>query len=305
MTDEAISKESSQIEPIQSETAEISSSIDEAESEISPPIKEESADQKEKALSDFNNELESQRESIKAKLGLDDESFDILIKETILASFSQSGARMKPDDPIFAVVLSQKNVMKYYTKIIADALKETPRAIGDVIDDRINSLIETAGKLGSGLDNFYDELLKGLQEKSLEVNNNLITSIDKFFEKKLTEVKKEIQSIEINASQPQKLAQNNAVEQVKAKFEEELKQASNKPKKSIQPVLLAFIVILMLLNLGLTGYSMQNKNAGIEERYQRGLIDGFQAVRKELPTKDADKVEKIIVDSIDKRLRGN
>lgn len=295
MTDEINQSEASQNEPVQSETVEVPESIDEAEFEISPPIlKEETSNQQEK---DLNDELESQRESIKAKLGLDDESFDILIKETILTSFSQLGAKIQPDDPIFTVVLSQKNVMRYYTKVIAEALKETPRAIGDVIDDRINNLIETAGKLGNGLDNFYDELLKGLQEKSFEINNTLIASIDKFFEKKIIELKKDIQSIEINAPQ----GSNKSTTQTEIQDT----TINNKPKKSIQPVLLVFAVILMLLNLGLTGYSMQNKKIEVEERYQRGLIDGFQAVRKELPAKDADKVEKIIVDSIDKRLRGN
>ena len=72
------------------------------------------------------NELEEQREDIKTKLGLDDEAFDILIKDTILASYAELSIRIKPDDPIFAVILSQKKVMNYYTKIIAEALKVTP-----------------------------------------------------------------------------------------------------------------------------------------------------------------------------------
>ncbi|MEX4016219.1 hypothetical protein MZA95_00650 [Haemophilus influenzae] len=49
----------------------------------------------------IENELEEQREDIKTKLGLDDEAFDILIKETILASYAELSIRIKPDDPIF------------------------------------------------------------------------------------------------------------------------------------------------------------------------------------------------------------
>ena len=46
----------------------------------------------------IENELEEQREDIKTKLGLDDEAFDILIKETILASYAELSIRIKPED---------------------------------------------------------------------------------------------------------------------------------------------------------------------------------------------------------------
>ena len=42
----------------------------------------------------IENELEEQREDIKTKLGLDDEAFDILIKETILASYAELSIRI-------------------------------------------------------------------------------------------------------------------------------------------------------------------------------------------------------------------
>ena len=60
------------------------------------------------------------------------------------------------------------------------------------------------------------------------------------------------------------------------------------------------------MNIGLTGFIAfgNNSDKSKEVQYQKGLIEGFQNVRKELTAKDADKVERIIIQSIDKQLQG-
>lgn len=217
------------------------------------------------------NELEEQREDIKTKLGLDDEAFDLLIKDTILASYAELSIRIKPDDPIFAVILSQKKVMNYYTKIIAEALKVTPREIGNIVDQKADEFKELAATFGTLIDEFHDEFLADLQNKSLEINNSIIAAFDKFVDKKIKEIKK---------------AQTN--------------------DKQTHFIFLLLIMILAIVNIGLTGFIAFGKSAdkSKEVQYQKGLIEGFQDVRKELTAKDADKVERIIIQAIDKQLQG-
>lgn len=226
------------------------------------------------------DEIEAQREEIKAKLGLDDEAFDILIKETIIASFAELSVKIKPDDPIFAVILSQKKVMNYYTYIIAEALKATPREIGNILNEKADELKELAATLGSALDEFHTEFMNDVQSKSLEVNNSIIASFDKFIDKKIEELK-------------------NTIAQTKPAT------APNNDKQT-NTVLLIFLLVLAILNAGLVGFIAfgNSNNKSAEVQYQKGLIDGFSKVRKELSAKDADKVEKIIIESIDKRLQG-
>ena len=218
------------------------------------------------------NELEEQREDIKTKLGLDDEAFDILIKDTILASYAELSIRIKPDDPIFAVILSQKKVMNYYTKIIAEALKVTPREIGNIVDQKADEFKELAATFGTLIDEFHDEFLADLQNKSLEINNSIIAAFDKFVDKKIEEIKK--------------ITQTN--------------------DKQTHFIFLLLIMILAIVNIGLTGFIAFGKSAdkSKEVQYQKGLIEGFQDVRKELTAKDADKVERIIIQAIDKQLQG-
>ncbi len=226
------------------------------------------------------DEVEAQREEIKAKLGLDDEAFDILIKDTIIASFAELSVRIKADDPIFAVILSQKKVMNYYTHIIAEALKATPREIGNVIDQKAEEISSLAAKIGEALDEFHTEFLTDLQSKSLEINNSIITSFDKFIDKKIEDFK-------------------NAVNQAKPATI----QATNDKQTNI--VLLVFLLILGIINAGLAGYIafIKNDDQSKEIAYQKGLFEGFQKTRKELSAKDADKVEKIIIEAIDRKLK--
>lgn len=230
----------------------------------------------------IENELEEQREDIKTKLGLDDEAFDILIKETILASYAELSIRIKPDDPIFAVILSQKKVMNYYTKIIAEALKVTPREIGNIIDQKADEFKELAATFGTLIEEFHDEFLADLQNKSLEINNSIIAAFDKFVDKKIEEIKETVSSIQVKPT------------------------ATQTNDKQTHFIFLLLIIILVIVNIGLTGFIAfgNNSDKSKEVQYQKGLIDGFSKVRKELSAKDADKVEKIIIESIDKRLQG-
>lgn len=230
----------------------------------------------------IENELEEQREDIKTKLGLDDEAFDILIKDTILASYAELSIRIKPDDPIFAVILSQKKVMNYYTKIIAEALKVTPREIGNIINQKADEFKELAATFGTLIDEFHDEFLADLQNKSLEINNSIIAAFDKFVDKKIEEIKKAVSSIEAKPA----ITQTN--------------------DKQTHFIFLLLIMILAIVNIGLTGFIAFGKSAdkSKEIQYQKGLIEGFQDVRKELTARDADKVERIIIQAIDKQLQG-
>ena len=163
----------------------------------------------------IENELEEQREDIKTKLGLDDEAFDILIKETILASYAELSIRIKPDDPIFAVILSQKKVMNYYTKIIAEALKVTPREIGNIIDQKADEFKELAATFGTLIEEFHDEFLADLQNKSLEINNSIIAAFDKFVDKKIEEIKKAVSSLETKPAVTQTNNKQNQTENSK------------------------------------------------------------------------------------------
>ena len=230
----------------------------------------------------IENELEEQREDIKTKLGLDNEAFDILIKETILASYAELSIRIKPDDPIFAVILSQKKVMNYYTKIIAEALKVTPREIGNIVDQKADEFKELAATFGTLIEEFHDEFLADLQNKSLEINNSIIAAFDKFVDKKIEEIKETVSSIQVKPT------------------------ATQTNDKQTHFIFLLLIIILVIVNIGLTGFIAfgNNSDKSKEVQYQKGLIDGFSKVRKELSAKDADKVEKIIIESIDKRLQG-
>lgn len=227
----------------------------------------------------ITNEIESQREEIKTKLGLDDEAFDILIKDTIIASFAELNVKIKADDPIFAVILSQKKVMNYYTHIIAEALKATPREIGNVIDQKADEIKELASTFHTYLEEFHTEFMSDVQTKSLEVNNSIIASFDKFIDKKIEELKNTI-----SQTKPATPTNNN---------------------KQTSTVLLIFLLVLAIINVGLVGFIAfgNNGNKSMEVLYQKGLIEGFQKTRKELSTKDADKVEKIIIESIDNQLK--
>lgn len=225
------------------------------------------------------DEVEAQREEIKTKLGLDDEAFDILIKDTIIASFAELSVRIRADDPIFAVILSQKKVMNYYTHIIAEALKATPREIGNVIDQKAEDIGSLAAKIGEALDEFHTEFLTDLQSKSLEINNSIITSFDKFIDKKIEDFK-------------------NAINQAKPATI----QTTNDKQTNI--VLLVSLLLLGIINAGLAGYiAFKNDDQSKEIAYQKGLLEGFQKTRKELSAKDADKVEKIIIEAIDRKLK--
>lgn len=115
-----------------------------------------------------------------------------------------------------------------------------------------------------------------------EINNSIIAAFDKFVDKKIEEIKKAVSSIEAKPA---------------------ITQTNNKQTHFI---FLLLIMILAIVNIGLTGFIAfgNNSDKSKEVQYQKGLIEGFQNVRKELTAKDADKVERIIIQSIDKQLQG-
>lgn len=172
--------------------------------------------------------------------------------------------------------------MNYYTKIIAEALKVTPREIGNIVDQKADEFKELAATFGTLIDEFHDEFLADLQNKSLEINNSIIAAFDKFVDKKIEEIKKAVSSIEAKPA----ITQTN--------------------DKQTHFIFLLLIMILAIVNIGLTGFIAFGKSAdkSKEIQYQKGLIEGFQDVRKELTAKDADKVERIIIQAIDKQLQG-
>ena len=216
----------------------------------------------------IENELEEQREDIKTKLGLDDEAFDILIKETILASYAELSIRIKPDDPIFAVILSQKKVMNYYTKIIAEALKVTPREIGNIIDQKADEFKELAATFGTLIEEFHDEFLADLQNKSLEINNSIIAAFDKFVDKKIEEIKKDmpetrlakIERFKTNYLLDEKDASILTEEVELSDYFEEVVKVSNNPKLSSNWILTEVLRVLKHQNIDIEKFTISSEN---------------------------------------------
>lgn len=68
------------------------------------------------------------------------------------------------------------------------------------------------------------------------------------------------------------------------------------------------MIVLLFVSIGLSSFSIFNsstkpKDKDIELQYQKGLINGFSEISKNFNTKDADKVEKIIIEAIDRKLK--
>ena len=78
----------------------------EFENQIEPVIQETTD------LIDLQTKIEDSREKTKERLSLNDEEFDQLIRNFIIDCFAKLHIKISTDDPILAVILSQKNVME-------------------------------------------------------------------------------------------------------------------------------------------------------------------------------------------------
>lgn len=226
---------------------------------------------------DLSQSIESNRDEITNKFNLTDEQFNLLIKNVILDTYDKLKLRLSTDDPIFALILSQKNVLDYYSLLITQSLNAIPTQIGNAIDDRLEQLNEKIHLIGIAFDDELNAFKKGFNAETLELNNNIITSFDKFINKKIDELNQEFKKIIIPNNQPMS-GKNN--------------QTTNK--------IMIFIAILNLIII-CCGFIYIGNNK--ESSYQLGLFKGFESVKKILPAEQSSKVESIIIDAIDEELR--
>lgn len=230
----------------------------------------------------LSESIEPKREEIKKHFELNDEQFDSMIRDVILKSFDKLRIRLTEDDPIFAVVLAQKSVMDYYATMIADSLKNISKQIENAVDSRIENIDEAINKVGENFDIELEQFKKSFNSQALELNNQIIASFSKFTDEKLHQIKTELSTIE-------------------AKRNESLE--SSKENKS---VFNGLMFVFLLINIAIAGLTLFSVNTGKETKetaYQIGLFNGFQQVRKVLPPKEADKVERIVIEAIDKELK--
>lgn len=212
-------------------------------------------------LAELKAELEAKKEAIKGRLNLNDKEFEILIKDSIVASYLELGLRIREDDPIFAVILSQKRVMDYYAFLITKALENTPAQIGNAIESKVSDVKDIMNTFVEELEEFEGELIK-----------------------KTEEFKRTIESIR----PPQNMEIINANQ-----------------NSRLMSLLMS---VLIFVSIGLSSFSIFNsstkpKDKDIELQYQKGLINGFSEISKNFNTKDAEKVEKIIIEAIDRKLK--
>ncbi|NBI13701.1 hypothetical protein GVX81_08800 [[Haemophilus] felis] len=237
-------------------------------------------------LETLNQAIEAKKEEIKEKFALDDEQFNVLIRNVILDSFDKLRIRLSEDDPIFAVILSQKSVMDYYALMITKSLNSIPKQISYTIDDKLEQLSEGIKTLGEALDKDVSEFKTSFNNQAIDVNNQIITSFNTFIDKKMAEIKAEFSEIEAKTSP-------KTVE-------------SPRTDKSAFNALMFFFLLVNIAIAGLTLYTVHNgKDSTVrrEQAYQMGLFKGFEKVRKILPSKEAEKVESTIIEAIDNELK--
>ena len=260
--------------PTGGEAPKTKGSIMEFENQIEPVIQETIN------LIDLQTKIEDSREKTKERLSLNDEEFDQLIKNFIIDCFAKLHIKISTDDPILAVILSQKNVMEYYSTLITESLHAIPKQIGDVIDaklqEKLDELSAGIGKALEVIDDAGTEMHTAFSKSVLDLNNQVITSLDSFSNKKIEEIKKSFESV-----QPQK------------------SQA-----KSETP-LLWILTGLTIINIAVSGFILTKSKQPEKDKetaYQVGLYKGFEEVKKIAP-KEADKIQKIIISNIDNELK--
>lgn len=220
--------------------------------------------------------IENNRAVIKERFNIDDKAFDEIIKATITDSLLKLKIRISEDDPIFAVLLSQEKVMNYYSSLISNALKDVPNDISRAIDKKLREAEDITEEMNVELKTFKSNLEKSINEKAIELNNSIITSFDKFFDKKFEEIKK------LN-----------------------VKNDSHKDKNSLRNIFIIFIVFFMLSIAAVfnyINYKTMQEFYNREMQYQRGLINGFNEIKKSFSQKESEKIEEIIINNIDKKL---
>lgn len=220
--------------------------------------------------------IENNRAVIKERFNIDDKAFDEIIKATITDSLLKLKIRISEDDPIFAVLLSQEKVMNYYSSLISNALKDVPNDISRAIDKKLREAEDITEEMNVELKTFKSNLEKSINEKAIELNNSIITSFDKFFDKKFEEIKK------LN-----------------------VKNDSHKDKNSLRNIFIIFISFFMLSIAAVfnyINYKTMQEFYNREMQYQRGLINGFNEIKKSFSQKESEKIEEIIINNIDKKL---
>ena len=251
----------------------------EFENQIEPVIQETTD------LIDLQTKIEDSREKTKERLSLNDEEFDQLIRNFIIDCFAKLHIKISTDDPILAVILSQKNVMEYYSTLITESLHAIPKQIGDVIDaklqEKLDELSAGIGKALEVIDDAGTEMHTAFSKSVLDLNNQVITSLDSFSNQKIEEIKKSFESV-----QPQK------------------SQAKSEVLNKSKTPLLWVLTGLTIINIAVSGFILTKSKQpeDKETAYQVGLYKGFEEVKKIAP-KEADKIQKIIISNIDNELK--
>ena len=175
--------------------------------------------------------------------------------------------------------------MEYYSTLITESLHAIPKQIGDVIDaklqEKLDELSAGIGKALEVIDDAGTEMHTAFSKSVLDLNNQVITSLDSFSNKKIEEIKKSFESV-----QPQK------------------SQAKSEVLNKSKTPLLWILTGLTIINIAVSGFILTKSKQpeDKETAYQVGLYKGFEEVKKIAP-KEADKSKKIIISNIDNELK--
>ncbi len=225
---------------------------------------------------ELKDQIESRREELKRELNITDADFDLLVKEMIVEVYARTGLRITEKDPIFAVLLTNKKIIDYNFNALNKSLEAMPEMIGDALTDSLEKLNTTGEIIGSTLQTFSDELESNLKIINLKARDDLETKL------------------------------LSSVESITKELKETKQQT--KPKAPLfTKIALIFTIILLILNMGLTGYIFKTSTPAtenIEYKYNLGLLKGYNELKSTLSSKDYQKVEKTLNRAIDSELKG-
>ncbi|WP_439295199.1 hypothetical protein [Lonepinella sp. BR2882] len=247
-----------------------------------------------------------------SKLGLSDKELEELIKNSVVGIFEKTGLKIQADDPIFAFILSHKGIADYYTKMIVGSLKDLPDQIGESIDEHLNDRLALLQiqfeQIGDNIDSNVNQVKTQLETQTLNLNNQIVanfgslitektneakTIFGSMIEEKIAEAKNTLEATEVKLPQQSQSTQPNTTP-----------NTTTVPQKGSNKLLSLFLISFTLLNSVIAGLTLFSVNkTSREDAYQMGLYKGFDEVKKTLPPKDAEKVQKIIVDRIDYELK--
>lgn len=182
--------------------------------------------------------------------------------------------------------VKEEDKFKFKQPQSEDEALAIPKQIGDVIDaklqEKLDELSAGIGKALEVIDDAGTEMHTAFSKSVLDLNNQVITSLDSFSNKKIEEIKKSFESV-----QPQK------------------SQAKSEVLNKSKTPLLWILTGLTIINIAVSGFILTKSKQPEKDKetaYQVGLYKGFEEVKKIAP-KEADKIQKIIISNIDNELK--